>query len=580
MIACDTAGRILELALVLDSIFSNEKAGLNNVNLVVVSNVSHSTFDNAKNMIEWMSDKVIQKFTQKREQPYEFKNAKLCRSISEVNSIADPKVIIATPIDMENGFSRELFVHMSNHPKNMIILTSRTAPGTLSRKLIENPTLSSITLEMKKRVNLQGAELDEFERQRETEKAEKAKAKQEEVDSSDESESEDNGTRQAPHDIMISHETTNKEGGFFKKAKKAFPMFPFQEDRMKWDDYGELISAEDYKQINQDNNDELSLTNIANKSNIQSMTMKNLNSVLDAKTIKTLQEIPEEESEEEYVTPTKCIKTREPVSVRCGIEFIDYEGRIDGESQTQLLNSIQPKEIIIVRSGLNIETYKQNLKLKIASCQTVYSPRLNEIIDATKERHIYQIKLKDSLLSNLNFVKVGQKEIEVAWIRGRIDYLSGGLHSGIDNEKEDNDGPVLALPQAMDAEMNEGLVKTEGFIFKEEPIDNTEGPVEPVMKKQKLEQIDYQNTIPTLELIQDQRNDDHDAVFIDEIKLTQLKKNLIDNQIQAEFIGGMLICNGSVAIKRSPNGQIALEGALSEDYFRIRKLLYDHYAII
>jgi len=54
---------------------------------------------------------------------------------------------------------------------------------------------------------------------------------------------------------------------------------------------------------------------------------------------------------------------------------------------------------------------------------SVYSPRLNEIIDATKERHIYQIKLKDSLLSNLNFVKVGQKEIEVAWIRGRIDYL-------------------------------------------------------------------------------------------------------------------------------------------------------------
>ena len=46
-----------------------------------------------------------------------------------------------------------------------------------------------------------------------------------------------------------------------------------------------------------------------------------------------------------------------------------------------------------------------------------------QIIDCTKERNIYQLKLKDSLLSNLNFVKVGQKEIEVAWIRGRIDYF-------------------------------------------------------------------------------------------------------------------------------------------------------------
>jgi cleavage and polyadenylation specificity factor subunit 2 len=585
LIACDTAGRVLELALVLDSIFSSEKAGLENVNLVICSNVSQSTFDHAKNMIEWMSDRVIQKFTQKREQPYEFKNAKLC---------PDPKVVLATPVDMENGFSRDLFVHMSNHPKNMIILTSRTPPGTLSRKLIDSPSLTSIMLEMKKRINLQGADLDEFERQREAEKAEKAKLKQEEADSSDESDAEDSATRQAPHDIMISHETSNKEGGFFKKARKAFPMFPFQEDRMKWDDYGELISAEDYKQINQDNNDELSLTNIANKSNIQSMTMKNLNSVLDAKNIKIHEEEEEEEDEEEYIAPTKCIKTKEPVSVRCGIEFIDYEGRIDGESQTQLLNSIQPKEIIVVRSGLNIESYKRNLREKIASCQAVYSPRLNEIIDATKERHIYQIKLKDSLLSNLNFVKVGQKEIEVAWIRGRIDYLSGGLHPGVENgvENEDNDGPVLALPEATDnvtSEPNEGIIlkteKTEGFIFKEEPIDNTEqtdeNDGEPIQKKRKIENqiIDYQNTIPTLELIQDQKNDSHDAVFVDEIKLSALKKTLIDNHIQAEFHGGELICNGTVAVKRK-NGQISLEGALSEDYFKIRNLLYGHYAII
>lgn len=160
-----------------------------------------------------------------------------------MNAIPDPKVVLATPVDMENGFSRDLFVHMSNHPKNMIILTSRTPPGTLARKLIDSPSLTSIMLEMKKRINLQGAELDEFERQREAEKLEKAKIKQEEADSSDESDAEDSATRQAPHDIMISHETTNKEGGFFKKARKAFPMFPFQEDRMKWDDYGELISG-------------------------------------------------------------------------------------------------------------------------------------------------------------------------------------------------------------------------------------------------------------------------------------------------------------------------------------------------
>ena len=51
-------------------------------------------------MIEWMSDRVIQKFTQKREQPYEFKNAKAgyisglcayqCRRLQTVCSTLSP----------------------------------------------------------------------------------------------------------------------------------------------------------------------------------------------------------------------------------------------------------------------------------------------------------------------------------------------------------------------------------------------------------------------------------------------------------------------------------------------------------
>ncbi|KAJ8309379.1 hypothetical protein KUTeg_014253 [Tegillarca granosa] len=30
--------------------------------------------------------------------------------------------------------------------------------------------------------------------------------------------------------------------GFFKQAKKAYPMFPFSEDKIKWDEYGEIIN--------------------------------------------------------------------------------------------------------------------------------------------------------------------------------------------------------------------------------------------------------------------------------------------------------------------------------------------------
>ena len=73
--------------MVLDSLFSTDKSGLDGVNLVIVSNVSQSTFDHAKNMTEWMSDKVVHRFLQRREHPYDFKHAKLCQTLSEVNAV-------------------------------------------------------------------------------------------------------------------------------------------------------------------------------------------------------------------------------------------------------------------------------------------------------------------------------------------------------------------------------------------------------------------------------------------------------------------------------------------------------------
>ena len=88
--------------------------------------------------------------------------------------------------------------------------------------------------------------------------------------------------------------------------------------------------------------------------------------------------------------------------------------------KAQLINTIQPKELLLVRTKSTFaDSYAKLLRSKLPGLE-VYFPGLNEIIDATKERHIYQLKLKDSLLNNLNFVKVGHREIQVAWLRGLL----------------------------------------------------------------------------------------------------------------------------------------------------------------
>jgi len=58
------------------------------------------------------------------------------------------QVVLASVPDMQCGYSRELFLQWCSNSKNCIILTNRTQPGTLSRILIDNPLLRTITLDV------------------------------------------------------------------------------------------------------------------------------------------------------------------------------------------------------------------------------------------------------------------------------------------------------------------------------------------------------------------------------------------------------------------------------------------------
>lgn len=50
------------------------------------------------------------------------------------------------------------------------------------------------------------------------------------------------------HDIVIKQEG-KISGGFFKVTKKQHPMYPFHEEKIKCDEYGEIIKPEDYKLV-------------------------------------------------------------------------------------------------------------------------------------------------------------------------------------------------------------------------------------------------------------------------------------------------------------------------------------------
>jgi len=162
LVAVDTAGRMLELALMLEQLWRNPETLLKAYTLFLLNNVAYNVIEFAKSQIEWMSDKLMKSFEGARNNPFAFRHLKLCHTLPEVLHNPGPRVVLSSCPDFECGFARDLFTLWCSDKRNSIFLTSRSGANTLGRKLFDNPKLKSVTLEVKKRVKLEGLELEEY----------------------------------------------------------------------------------------------------------------------------------------------------------------------------------------------------------------------------------------------------------------------------------------------------------------------------------------------------------------------------------------------------------------------------------
>lgn len=513
LLAVDTAGRILELAQLLDQLWRSKESGLWVYSLAILNNVSYNVVEFAKSQVEWMSERMMKSFESHRTNPFAFKHITQCHTLKDLEQVPSPKVVLASCADLNSGFSKELFLQWAGDPKNSIIFTFKTAPGSLARKLIDNPKIGSVEVEVKKKVKLEGQELAHFV-EAEKEKARQSKLNRKSIDEKresvfkEESESEDEDEKtnanKSKYDLMLTDEKLRHKSSFFKQAK-IHPMFPFKEERLKWDDYGEIIKIEDY-------------------------TINDVPISDEPET--TMAEIKEEmEILEITEVPTKCVKQKVNVDVKCHIRYIDFEGRSDGESVKRILSLVKPRQLILVHGSVQAtkalydHCQSPNTSLNISN---IFTPHINEVIDATRESHIYQVKLKDSLVSNLKFSTA--QETDVAWVDGQL------------------------------------IMEERG-----EKFDKMETESEEYEKK---------DVVPVLQQLPPELIPGHMTVFIDELRLYDFKQVLMKAGIQAEFAGGALVCNNVVAVKKGEAGTIDIEGALCDEYYQIRELLYAQYAMV
>jgi cleavage and polyadenylation specificity factor subunit 2 len=88
--------------------------------------------------------------------------------------------------------------------------------------------------------------------------------------------------------------------------------------------------------------------------------------------------------------PTKCVSFTGVITVEAQIQFIDFEGRLDGESIQKIITSMKPRRLILVR-GSEENTRALCSHAQLYTDARVYTPRVGELIDVTMETHIYQV---------------------------------------------------------------------------------------------------------------------------------------------------------------------------------------------
>ncbi|KAL2635973.1 hypothetical protein R1flu_007452 [Riccia fluitans] len=496
LLPVETAGRVLELVLYLDKCWANDKL---NYAMALLTNVSYSTLEFAKSLLEWMSDAIAKSFEHTRDNSFVLKYLRLCHTRKDLDDLqAGPKVVFASMASLEGGFARELFVEWSTDPNNLVLFTERGQVGTLARELQREPPPKVVKVTLSKKVPLTGEELKAHEEENRS-KQEALKASEPAEDSGSQL---SGGTGPAPAAAVEpakNNEGSNKFSsgasqrdvlieGFTMPSNSVAPMFPFHERSSDWDEYGEIINPDDY---------------IAKDEDMMDFTLNQQGPAADG------EDKADGEAEDLLLNekPSKVILEDITVQVRCSLQYMDYEGRSDGKSIKNILAHVAPLKLVLIHGSAEAtEHLRQHCQKNV--CQFVYAPRLSETVDITSDLSAYKVRLTEGLMSNVLFRKLG--DYELAWIDGEVGAEEGDML------------PLL--------------------------------PAE---------------TPPP-----------HKAVYVGDLWLADFKQLLAAKGVQAEFAGGLLRCGDNIAVRKSGGQQLVIEGPLSEDYYKIRELLYSQFYML
>ncbi|KAI9327471.1 beta-lactamase-like protein [Zopfochytrium polystomum] len=504
LIPIESTTRSMELAYLLEGYWA-ANPDITKLPLFLLTRQSKRTITVAKRMLEWMAESITSLLAQDRKVPFDFSHVRLVHRLADVESVNGPKVILASLPSMDVGLSRSLFLSMCRNRNNTVLLCDRGPPNSLARHLYnivkeqQGPVFATFDISEKRRVPLEGEELDAYtqaeeRRKREQEEAAQAAAAAAEDNDSDLSDEEgvaraagvssgrqiggDAGGNTGSFDFYV--KDSQRTSGFFKQSR-IFKMYPITDFRRKMDDYGELIDPAAFVHS-------------------------------DARLAAAQAEQSEEETnieDEEEKIPSKYIKMDMNLEVRCRLHFIDFEGRADGRAIRILLPHISPRKLILVHGSEEATTKLRDFCLENdAMTNEVFCPVPNEWVNVSAATEMHQVRIPSLKQSS---------EYELAYVSGASAAVTA---------------------------------------------------------------------VPVLDVLPVEHRRAHQPIIVGDVRLSEFRRVLAEAGFEAEFTAGVLVVNGNVMARRAAaaggggGARLILEGGLSADYYKVRKLLYNEHAVL
>ncbi|KAJ7682611.1 beta-lactamase-like protein [Mycena polygramma] len=629
LIPCDSSTRVLELLVLLDQHWKFSRL---TYPICLLSRTGSEMLTFMRSMMEWLGGTVSKedvgedgnnnrsRHNQRRRDEdndedalgafaLRFRHLEFFpnpQALIQRYSSMDPKLILAVPASMSHGPSRNLFVNFAAIPNNVVLLTSRSEEGTLGRVLFNKWNDSqraddkwdkgkigsnvmmdgAITLVMKSKVPLQGAELDAYlQKERAAKEKEAAhqaqlarsqrmlEADEDESDSDSDSDAEDeeDEVRQAlegenmdtdgayeglgkkrkadkaldgadwgmdgdegltkqllSFDIYLKG-NVSKATSFFKNVggqTQRFRMFPYVEKKRRVDEYGETVDVAMWLRKGRVFEEEAETD--------------------ETKDFKRRKQA-EDEAKAIQEPPSKFVTTTVEVQMACRLLFVDMEGLNDGRAVKTIVPQLHPRKMIIVHAPTEAaEVLIESCANIRAMTRDIYAPVRGEPVRIGQQTNSFSISISDELLATVKMSSF--EDNEVGYVTGRV------------------------------------VTHASSIIPTLEPLTDATAPVRSTA---------LASTAPRM-LGSRPRVEIPHSTMIGELKLTVLKTRLAAIGVPAELIGeGVLICGtaagkmggsdaleDSVAVRKTASGKVELEGSASQVYYVVRKEIYNLHALV